>query len=171
MPHWRTLGATSLVLAAIGCVPLPHHPHEASAAGCRVGTAWSTAYARLRILGTLAPGEIQVLRYQLSVRPRRGRPCGSLVLTKDLALQRGAGPLHIVEIRDFYTHGKLVANHRAFIGHEIATSGVYEARVTLPIPGPAPPGRYEVVSLLYARWGLGSPTLIARAKARFTVAP
>ncbi len=171
MPRWRTLGAVSLVLAAVGCVPLPAHPHRTSAAGCRVGTAWSTAYARTHILGMLAPGEIQVLHYRLLVRPRRGRPCGSLVLTKELALRRGTGPLHIVEIRDFYTHGRLVANHRAFIGHEITGSGVYEARVTLPIPRQAPPGRYEVVSLLYARWGQGSPTLIARARTRFTVAP
>ncbi len=171
MPRWRTLGAVSLVLAAVGCVPLPAHPHRTSTTGCRVGTAWSTAYARTHILGMLAPGEIQVLHYRLSVRPRRGRPCGSLVLTKELALRRGAGPLHIVEIRDFYTHGRLVANHRAFIGHEITGSGVYEARVTLPIPRQAPPGRYEVVSLLYARWGRGSPTLIARARTRFTVAP
>ena len=171
MPHWHTLGAVSLCLVAVGCVPLPRHSHPASAAGCRVGTAWSTAYARTRILGTLAPGKVRVLRYRLSVSPQRGLPCGSLVLSKELVLRRGAGPLHIVEIRDFYTHGRLVANHRAFIGHELTGSGVYEARVTLPIPSQAPPGRYEVVSLLYARWGKGSPILIARARTRFTVAP
>ena len=171
MPHWRTLGVVSLILAAAGCVRLPPPPHPASAAGCQVGVAWSTAYARTRVLGALAPGRVRVLRYRLSVHPLRGRPCGSLVLTKTLALRRGAGTLHIVEIRDFYTHGRLVADHRAFIGHEIGTSGVYKARLTLPIPAQAPFGQYVVVSLLYAHWGEGPPMLIARTEARFLVGP
>ncbi|WP_298134473.1 hypothetical protein [Acidiferrobacter sp.] len=136
-----------------------------------MGTAWSTAYARTRILGQLAPGQLRVLHYHLSVHPGRGEPCGSLVLTKNLALQRGPGPLHIVEVRNFYTHGRLVADHRGFIGREITTSGIYQARVTLPIPQQAPPGRYDVVSLLYARWGHGSPALIARASTTFRIAP
>ncbi len=170
MPRWRTLGAVSLALALAGCVRLPPPSNHPQSAACRVGTAWSTAYARVRRLGGLAPGEVQVLRYQVRAEPALGRPCGSLTLEKKLILRRGPGPLRIVEIRDFYAHGRLVADHRAFIGHELTGSGVYKARVTLPIPAQAPLGRYEIVSLLYARWGKGAPTLIARAQTRFRVA-
>lgn len=169
MLRWRTLGAVSLALALAGCVRLPPPPNHPQNTACRVGTAWSTAYARVRRLGDLAPGKVQVLRYRVRAEPTLGRPCGSLTLDKELIMRRGVGPLRIAEIRDFYTHGRLVADHRAFIGHELAGSGVYKARVTLPIPAQAPPGRYEIVSLLYARWGQGAPSLIARTQTRFRV--
>jgi hypothetical protein len=169
MPRWRTLGAVSLALALAGCVRLPPPSKPAQTAACRVGTAWSTAYARVRRLGDLDAEHVRVLRYQVTAKPKRGRPCGSLTLDKTLIVRRGPGPLRIVEIRDFYAHGRLVADHRAFIGHELTASGVYKARVTLPIPAQTPPGRYQIVSLLYARWGQGAPLLIARAQTRFTV--
>ncbi len=169
MPRWRTLGAVSLALALADCVRLPPPSNRPQSAACRVGTAWSTAYARVRRLGGLDPGQVQVLRYQVTAEPKSGRPCGSLTLDKRLVLRRGPGPLRMVEIRDFYAHGRRVADHRAFIGHELTTSGVYTARVTLPIPAQAPPGRYEIVSLLYARWGQGAPLLVARTQTRFTV--
>ena len=170
MPHSRTLGAASLALALAGCVRVPPPSSHPQSTACRVGTAWSTAYARVRRLGGLAPGQVRILRYRVTAEPALGRPCGSLTLNKKLILRRGKGPLRIVEIRDFYAQGRLVADHRAFIGHELTDSGVYKARVTLPIPAQAPAGRYEIVSLLYARWGHGAPTLIGRAQTRFTVA-
>ncbi len=171
MRHLRTLGAVSFAWILAACVPLPPPP-QARAAGCPEATAWSTAYARTRLLGGLGPGTVRVLRYQISVHPREAPPCSSLILTKTLALRRGPGPLQIVEIRSFYRHGRLVATHRARIGHELPDSGVYTARLTLPIPAQAPPGHYKMVSLLYARWGAGgSPTLIARTRTRFAVGP
>ncbi|MHB8253511.1 MAG: hypothetical protein ACYDEV_07380 [Acidiferrobacter sp.] len=170
MPHWRTLGAASLAAALVGCVPLTP-PRTPTTHGCAVGTAWSTAYAPTHLLGALHADQLHVLSYRMSVAPASGRRCGAFTLTKRLTLLRGAGPLHIVEIRDFYTHGRLVAEHRAFIGHMIPQSGAYKARLTLPIPASAPFGRYRVVSLLYARWGSGPALLVARTQTAFSIAP
>lgn len=172
MPRWRTLGAVSLVTTLIGCVPLrPHTRPPSPRRACAVGTAWSTAYASSRLLGALPAGQVRVLQYRLTVRPDQGQPCGSLVLAKQLTILRGPGPLHLVEVRNFYTHGRLVANHRAFIGRQIPDSGAYQAQLTLPIPGSAPFGRYQVVSLLYARWGAGPSRLIAQSRTAFSVGP
>jgi len=170
MPRWRTLGAVSLAAVLIGCVPLPAPKHP-RAGGCAVGVAWSTAYASAQPLRALPAGHIQVLRYQVSVAPTTGRRCSSLLLTKRLSLLRGTGPLHIVEIRDLYAHGRLIAERRALVGHEIPDSGTYEARLTLPIPASTPFGRYHVVSLLYARWGQGPSFLIARTQTIFSIRP
>jgi len=170
MRHSLTLGAVSLASALIGCVPLPQRG-EHPAASCTVGTAWSTAYAASRPLESLAPGRVQVLRYRISVHPDRGVPCGQLLLIKHLTILRGDGPLHIAEVRNFYLHGRLVASHRALIGHVLTSSGNYKARLTLPIPGSAPYGRYRMVSLLYARWGTQASRLIAQARTGFMVGP
>jgi hypothetical protein len=171
MPRWLTLGAVSLSTTLIGCVPLTSHPGQASSHKCAVGTAWSTAYAATHPLGALAADQIRVLRYRVTVHPDHGTPCGSLVLAKHLTILRGPGPLRIVEVRNFYRRGHLVANHRAFISRQIPSSGTYTAQLTLPIPASAPFGHYHVVSLLYARWGAGSAHLIAKARTRFSVGP
>lgn len=176
MPHWRTLGAVSLTALLISCVPLPpRHVRPprptARTGGCALATSWSTPYAAAHPLGTLAPGELRVLAYRISVTPEAGHRCGSLILTKHLTLLRGPGPLHIVEVRDFYRRGRLVAEHRGFVGRDIPASGVYRGQLTLPIPPSAPFGRYRVVSLLYARWAKGPPLLIARTQTRFAIAP
>ncbi len=164
------LGVASLAGLA-GCAPLapPRHAPPKTPV-CRTATAWSTAYARERALGALPAGHVRVLSYRIGAHPAIGRPCGSLILTKHLTLLRGPGALQVVEVRDFYTHGHLVASHRSVLSHALRASGAYIGRLTLPIPGNAPAGRYEVVSRLYARWGLGPSLLIARASAHFSVA-
>ncbi len=176
MPHWRTLGAVSLTTLLIGCVPLPprHVPPSrplARTGRCALATSWSTPYASTHLLGTLAPGKLRVLAYRISVAPEAGHRCGSLILTKHLTLLRGPGPLHIVELRDFYKRDRLVAERRSFVGRDIPTSGVYRGQLTLPIPPSAPFGHYRVVSLLYARWAKGPPLLIARTQTRFAIVP
>ncbi len=176
MPRWRTLGAVSLTALLIGCVPLPprHVPQARPAARtgrCALATSWSTPYASAHPLGALAPRELHVLAYRISVAPEVGRRCGQLLLTKRLTLLRGPGPLHIVEVRDFYRHGRLVAEHRGFVGRDIPASGAYRGQLTLPIPSSAPFGHYRIVSLLYARWAKGPPLLIARSQTRFAIAP
>ena len=170
MPRWLTLGAVSLTATLMGCVPLKSPLHTAPGI-CAVGTAWSTAYASAHLLGSLAPSHLRILAYRISVSPSTGKRCGSLILIKRLTLLRGTGDLHIVEVRDFYTHGQLVAEHRAFVGHELPDSGAYQARLTLPIPASAPFGHYRVVSLLYARWGQGPAQLIARTQTLFAITP
>lgn len=171
MLRWRTLGAVSLAATLIGCVPLPPNTQHPRARICTVGTAWSTAYASTRLLGALPTGQVRVLRYSATVHPDQGRRCGSLLLAKQLTILRGPGPLRLVEVRDFYIHGRLVAQHRAFISRQIPDSGAYKAQLTLPIPGSAPFGRYQVVSLLYARWGAGPSRLLAQARTAFSVGP
>lgn len=176
MPHWRTLGAVSLTAILIGCVPLPPRrvatPKPSAKAGrCALATSWSTPYASAHPLGALAAGRLRVLAYRISVAPKVGQRCGSLILTKRLTLLRGPGPLHIVEVRDFYRGGRLVAEHRGFVGRDIRSSGAYRGQLTLPIPPSAPFGHYHIVSLLYARWAKGPPLLIARSETRFAIAP
>ncbi len=176
MRRWRTLGAVSLTAILIACVPLPPRrvsvPRPSAQTGhCAVATSWSTPYASAHPLGALTAGALRVLAYQISVAPEVGQRCGSLILTKRLTLLRGPGPLHIVEVRDFYRHGRLVAEHRAFVGHDISRSGAYRGQLTLPIPPSAPFGHYRIVSLLYARWAKGPPLLIARSQTRFAIAP
>lgn len=166
MPRWLTLGVTSLALAAGGCVPPPAPP-----VSCHIGTAWSTAYASSQTLATLAPHQVRVLTYRVTAHPATGRRCGTVTLVKTLTLLRGPGPLRIVELRNFYTRGHLVAVHRSMIGHELAISGRYRARVMLPVPASTPLGRYRVVSELYARWGQGMLHLIAHATTHFTINP
>lgn len=175
MPRWHTLGAVSFAAILIGCVPLPPRrvPQQplAKTGSCALATSWSTPYASTRPLGTLAPGTLRVLAYRISIAPAVGHRCGSLVLTKRLTLLRGPGPLHIVEVRDFYTRGRLVAEHRGFVGRDITASGAYRGQLTLPVPPSAPFGHYRIVSLLYARWAKGPPSLIARSETRFALAP
>ncbi|MDA8360867.1 MAG: hypothetical protein M0Z44_02545 [Gammaproteobacteria bacterium] len=163
MRHWRALGAISLGLLS-GCVRLPPPPGQ-----CTVATAWSTAYARQRILAPLAPQQIRIIHYSVFAHPARGPLCGTITLHKRLSVMRGPGDLHIAEVRDFYHGDVLVAVHTARIGAQVSGSGRYTADVTLPIPGNAPLGRYTVVSLLYARWGNGPPTRLASSRTHFQV--
>lgn len=176
MQRWRTLGAVSLIAVLIGCVPLPPRratrPAPSPRAGhCALATSWSTPYASAHPLGALAPETLRILAYHVSVAPETGRRCGSLILTKRLTLLRGPGPLHMVEVRDFYMQGRLVAEHRGFVGRDIRRSGAYKGQVALPIPSSAPFGRYRIVSLLYARWAKGPAQLVARSQTRFAIAP
>lgn len=164
MPRWLTLGAISLIVAAGGCARLPAPP-----LACRIGTTWSTTYASSQTLATLGPDQIRVLSYHVVARPSTGRRCGTVTLVKSLTVLRGPGALHIIELRHFYTRGRLVAVHRSRIGHELTLSGHYRARVTLPVPASAPLGSYRVVSDLYARWGTATPTLIAQTTTHFTI--
>ncbi|HUW97225.1 MAG TPA: hypothetical protein VMV40_00065 [Acidiferrobacter sp.] len=170
MPRWLTLGAISLAAVLAGCTP-PPSAQRAVVGRCHAGAGWSMAYVSLSPLGALPARHVQALRYWITVTPTIGRRCGSFLLTKHLTLLRGPGSLHITEVRDFYAHGQLIAEHRASVGREIRHSGTYEGRLSLPIPMSTPFGRYRVVSLLYGRWGRRAPFLIARTQATFAIRP
>lgn len=164
MRHLRTLGAISLIVITVACAPL-------TATTCTTGdVSTSTRYTRLSLLPALAHNTIHINTFRVSAAPLDGYRCGWIVLTKHLTLLRGSGPIQIIEIRNFYTHGRLVAVHKKIISNELPISGRYRARVRLPIPPQTPYGRYHIVSLLYVRLKPNTtPILVARANTTFSV--
>ncbi len=88
--------------------------------------------------------------YTLKVNTAQLRPCGTLVMQKDVFLQRSNDPtLVLKEIREFYAQdGTLIAKQSEDVTAQLPNTGMYRGSLTLPIPALAPAGRYHIVSKL-----------------------
>jgi hypothetical protein len=125
---------------------------------------------------TLPAGSVPlVTTYKLLFKPGFTKPCTSVTLHKDVAIQRGPGEDTILsEIREFYAEdGTLITSSTQDVSRQIQRSGTYVATTPLPIPKAAPPGKYRIVSrLTYERRNGGRPAIeIARGEGYFYIIP
>ncbi len=125
---------------------------------------------------TLATGNIaQAPVYKLTFKPGFTKPCTTLVLHKDVVIQRSdESNVTLNEIREFYAEdGTLIATSTQDISEQVRKSGTYVATTPLPIPKSAPPGKYKIVNrLMFERHGdRRAPVPIARVEGAFYIIP
>lgn len=117
----------------------------------------------------------QVTTYKLTFQPGFTKPCTTIILNKDVVIQRSDDALGILnEVREFYAEdGTLIASTTQDISAQVGKSGAYTATTPLPIPKVAPPGKYKIISkLLYEKRGERRPaSLVARAEGFFYIIP
>ncbi len=114
------------------------------------------AYTALAISAPMAKiTRATVSSYRWTADSVQLTPCSLLGIKKELTLQREAKPQGVLkEVREFYAQdGTLIVRNSEDVTKQLTRSGQYAGRVTLPIPGTAPPGHYRIVSRLMLEHG------------------
>lgn len=172
---------TALMTLLHGCASVDDFGcdvHEQKARTTKSITTYKPAPARPNAapVYSLPAGSVpQVTTYKLSFRPGFTKPCTTVILHKDVVIQRSDETQVVLnEIREFYAEdGTLITSATQDVTAQIPRSGSYTATTPLPIPKIAPPGKYKIVSkLMFERRGEKKPaSLVARAEGFFYIIP
>lgn len=175
------LGIIILTALLGGCASMEEYScetHEAQTRGTKPVTTYTlmaprTGEAMSRALP--AGSTAQVTTYKLTFKPGFTKPCTTLLLHKDVVIQRSDETnVTLSEIREFYAEdGTLIATSTQDISEQVKRSGSYVATTPLPIPKTAPPGKYKIVNkLLFERRADRRPSVqIARAEGFVYIIP
>ena len=179
--HRLALFATMLAVLLSGCASLDNFScdmHAQSARGAKPVTTYTPIESKPNAAApyTLPAGSnAQVSTYNLTFRPGFTKPCTSIVLRKDVVIQRSdEAQVILSEIREFYAEdGTLITTATQDVSAQVKKSGAYLAVTPLPIPKSAPPGKYKIVNkLMFERRGDRRPAiLIAKAEGFFYIIP
>lgn len=148
--------------------------YDARVRGLRTMATYARTGDAVPDAGKSTTAPLRVTGFRLSSKESTVRPCGVLVLNKELVLHaKNPAKLPITEVREFYAeNGTLITARSDNLRGQFPAAGQYKGEAAIPIPPGAPAGKYRILVRLRSDGaGGGKGVNLATAETSFVILP